>query len=121
MIFVEIKVSGTEEEARVQIGMWLSAWHERVGQLRKDESYRVITLPVIIVLNHYCISILLLIKSHTLYAHSDHCSSSILTLLGNFAVHGKHGRYAVACESLPDTGCAPALGRVGIGDIRALV
>jgi hypothetical protein len=31
MISVEVKASGTEEEARVQIGIWLSAWHERVS------------------------------------------------------------------------------------------
>ncbi|KAF2472219.1 uncharacterized protein BDR25DRAFT_342193 [Lindgomyces ingoldianus] len=29
MISIEVKVNGTEEEARVQIGIWLSAWHER--------------------------------------------------------------------------------------------
>lgn len=53
MISVEVKANGTEEEAWVQIGIWLSAWHERVGQLGEDEGHRVITLPVIIVLNHY--------------------------------------------------------------------
>jgi hypothetical protein len=53
MISIEVKASGTEEEARVQLGIWLSAWHERVGQLHANEDHRVITLPVIIVLNHY--------------------------------------------------------------------
>jgi hypothetical protein len=53
VISVEIKASGTEEEARVQIGIWLSAWHERVGQLYADEGHRVIMLLVIVVLNHY--------------------------------------------------------------------
>lgn len=50
------------------------------------------------------------------------CSAySILTLAGNSTVHGDHRRYAVTYEDLPYTGCAPALGRVGIGDLRALV
>jgi hypothetical protein len=123
MISVEVKVNGTEEEARVQIGIWLSAWHERVGQLGEDEGHRVITLPVIIVLNHYWHLYFAVDKgSHIVRAfRSPACHSSILTPPGNSAVHGKHGRYFVACEGLPDTGCAPALGRVGIGDVRALV
>ena len=53
IVSVEVKVNGTEEEARVQIGIWLSAWHERVSQTSADEDHRIITLPVIIVLNHY--------------------------------------------------------------------
>jgi len=53
IVSVEVKVNGTEEEARVQIGIWLSAWHERVSQTGADEDHRIITLPVIIVLNHY--------------------------------------------------------------------
>ena len=36
MISVEVKVNGTEEEARVLIGIWPSAWHERVDQLGEE-------------------------------------------------------------------------------------
>ncbi|KAF1997085.1 hypothetical protein P154DRAFT_471486 [Amniculicola lignicola CBS 123094] len=53
MISIEVEVNGTEEEAWVQIGIWLSAWHERVGQIGANQGHWVITLPVIIVLNHY--------------------------------------------------------------------
>ena len=51
MISVEVKVNGIEEEARVLIGIWPSAWHERVGQLGEEEGHRVITLPVA---GYYC-------------------------------------------------------------------
>jgi hypothetical protein len=120
---VEVKVNGTKEEARVQIGIWLSAGHKQAGQLGEEEGRRVITLPVIIVLNHYWHLYftvnkgLYIVRAFRLPARH----SSILTPPGNSTVHGKHGRYFVACEGLPDTSCVPALGRVGIGDVRALV
>ncbi|KAI9686291.1 MAG: hypothetical protein M1820_010673 [Bogoriella megaspora] len=69
IISIEVKVNGTEEEARVQIGIWLSAWHERVSQLSANEGHRVITLPVIIVLNHHWYLYLAVDKgSHIVYA-----------------------------------------------------
>ena len=123
MISVEVKVNGTEKEARVQIGIWLSAWHERVSQIGANEDHRIITLPVIIVLNHYWHLYLAVDKgSHIVRAFQlPACYSLILTVPGNSTVYRKHRRYFVACEGLPDTCCPPAFRQVGIGNFRALV
>jgi hypothetical protein len=119
MISVEIKSSGTEEEARVQIGIWLSAWHERVGQLYANEGHRIITLPVVVMLNHYRHLYSAVDKgSHTICAfYLSHHYPLMLTPPGYPAVLGEYGRHIIACEGLPDTSCAPAPRRMGVENV----
>ncbi|KAH8704630.1 hypothetical protein GQ44DRAFT_508443 [Phaeosphaeriaceae sp. PMI808] len=57
MISIEVKVGGGEADARVQVGIWVSAWHARVHLLdwddpSSDDTRRIITLPVIIIIDH---------------------------------------------------------------------
>jgi hypothetical protein len=47
---LEVSVSGLENEAKIQMAIWVSAWHERVRLLGRTGL--VIALPVIIVLSH---------------------------------------------------------------------
>ncbi|KAH6949515.1 hypothetical protein DER45DRAFT_624024 [Fusarium avenaceum] len=43
--------SGSLEEARAQLGLWVAAWHKRMGLLKQyDEN--IITLPLIAVIEH---------------------------------------------------------------------
>ncbi|EGX87662.1 hypothetical protein CCM_09623 [Cordyceps militaris CM01] len=58
-IFIETKtLSGTVESARVQMGIWIAAWHERMrtiialgGEVKPGEVKPVITVPIIQVLD----------------------------------------------------------------------
>ncbi|KAF2872811.1 hypothetical protein BDV95DRAFT_490873 [Massariosphaeria phaeospora] len=50
VISIEVKLDGDEDEALMQLGVWLSSWHNRVGLLQKNGP--VISLPAIIVLRH---------------------------------------------------------------------
>lgn len=52
VISIEVKTSqGTEVAAMVQVGIWISAWHERVQRLHQTRQ-SIITLPVIITSAH---------------------------------------------------------------------
>ncbi|KAF2811515.1 uncharacterized protein BDZ99DRAFT_384502 [Mytilinidion resinicola] len=52
VITIEVMTSqGTEVAAMVQVGIWVSAWHERVQRLR-DSRLSTVTLPVIITSVH---------------------------------------------------------------------
>ena len=52
VISIEVKTSqGPEVAAMVQVGIWISAWHERVQRLHKTRQF-IVTLPVIITSVH---------------------------------------------------------------------
>ncbi|MCJ1312410.1 hypothetical protein MMC25_006084 [Agyrium rufum] len=53
MITIAVKVGGSETEARVQIAIWLSAWHKRIAQLGGEPGRTIISVPVIIVMTHF--------------------------------------------------------------------
>ncbi|TVY60590.1 hypothetical protein Focb16_v003160 [Fusarium oxysporum f. sp. cubense] len=51
-VSIEIKIaSGSLEEARTQLGLWIAAWHRRMGFLRKSEE-SIITVPLVMVMEH---------------------------------------------------------------------
>jgi hypothetical protein len=49
---IEVKIaSGSLEEARGQLGLWIAAWHTRMSLLRKCNE-EIIALPLVIVMEH---------------------------------------------------------------------
>lgn len=58
-IFIETKTAGgTTEEARLQLGIWVAAWHRRMAALmqtcpgRSEPVDRIITVPLIVIMEH---------------------------------------------------------------------
>ncbi|KAG8673923.1 hypothetical protein FPOAC1_007242 [Fusarium poae] len=51
-VSIEIKTaSGSLEEARAQLGLWIAAWHKRMSLLKQCDE-QIITLPLITVMEH---------------------------------------------------------------------
>ena len=76
-------------------------------------------LLVIVVLSHYWLLYSAVDKgSHILRAfYLSRQYPLMLTTPGYPAVLGEYGRHIITCEGLPDTSCAPAPWRVGIGNV----
>ncbi|KAJ4152180.1 hypothetical protein NW765_017689 [Fusarium oxysporum] len=53
-VSIETKIAiGAIEEARLQLGLWVAAWHQRVSTLSQSVgSGHIITLPLILVMEH---------------------------------------------------------------------
>ncbi|KAI1258352.1 hypothetical protein MGN70_001403 [Eutypa lata] len=43
----------SEEEARVQLGIWTAAWHKRISRLVELGDGAIITLPLLIAVGHH--------------------------------------------------------------------
>ncbi|CVL08888.1 uncharacterized protein FMAN_14119 [Fusarium mangiferae] len=51
-VSIEVKLaSGSLEEARGQLGLWIAAWHRRMSLLGKSEE-EIITVPLVMVMEH---------------------------------------------------------------------
>lgn len=53
-VSIETKIAnGGAEEARLQLGVWVAAWHQRIRALIRPGQV-IVTLPLILVLEHKC-------------------------------------------------------------------
>ena len=53
-VSIETKTSaGDDEAAKVQLGVWVAAWHHRLEAFRRAEGIRIVTLPLLLVTGHH--------------------------------------------------------------------
>lgn len=53
-VSIETKTSaGDDEAAKVQLGVWVAAWHHRLEAFRRYEGTRIVTLPLLLVTGHH--------------------------------------------------------------------
>lgn len=51
-VSIETKTAGTAEEGRVQLGVWTAAWYKRINTLLRQQASPVVTLPLVLVVEH---------------------------------------------------------------------
>ncbi|KAJ2891596.1 hypothetical protein MKZ38_000187 [Zalerion maritima] len=51
-ISIETKAAGLAEDGRVQLGVWTAAWHRRISSWSLSDKATIITLPLLLVVEH---------------------------------------------------------------------
>jgi hypothetical protein len=53
-ISIETKApAGDDEAAKVQLGVWVAAWHHRLEAFRRSEGIKIVTLPLLLITGHH--------------------------------------------------------------------